>query len=113
VWFTLLPDGNVRPAYQERDGVDAVQSPTDGGGLKQERGYGMRQVYTTGQAAKLLCVAPRTVCKWFDAGHLRGYRIPGSQDRRIPQESLVAFITEHGLALPAELTEGQTEEVQD
>lgn len=30
--------------------------------------------------------------------------IPGSQDRRIPRESLVHFITEHGLALPAELT---------
>lgn len=69
----------------------------------------MRQVYTTGQAAKLLCVAPRTVCKWFDSGRLRGYRVPGSQDRRIPRESLVHFITEHGLALPAELTEGQEE----
>lgn len=72
----------------------------------------MRQVYTTGQAAKVLCVAPRTVCKWFDQGRLRGYRIPGSKDRLIPRESLIHFITEHGLAVPAELTEGPEEEVK-
>jgi excisionase family DNA binding protein len=63
-----------------------------------------QQAYTTGQAARLLCVAPRTVCKWFDQGRLRGYRVPGSQDRRIPREQLIAFIAEHSLAVPAELT---------
>jgi excisionase family DNA binding protein len=64
----------------------------------------MRQVYTTGQAAKLLCVADRTVRMWFDQGRLRGFRLPPKQDRRIPREALINFITEHGLALPAELT---------
>ena len=42
------------------------------------------KVFTTGQVAKICKVAPRTVSKWFDSGRLKGYRIPGSQDRRNP-----------------------------
>jgi excisionase family DNA binding protein len=71
----------------------------------------MKDVYTTGEAARLLCVAPRTVCKWFDSGRLKGFRVPGSQDRCIPREQLVRFITDHGLALPAELTDEVDEDV--
>jgi excisionase family DNA binding protein len=59
----------------------------------------MRKVFTTGQVAKICKVAPRTVSKWFDSGRLRGYRIPGSQDRRIPREHLVRFLKEHGMPL--------------
>jgi len=57
------------------------------------------KVFTTGQVAKLCKVAPRTVSKWFDAGRLKGYRIPGSQDRRIPREYLIKFLKEHGMPL--------------
>ena len=59
----------------------------------------MRTIFTTGQVAKICKVAPRTVSKWFDSGRLRGYRIPGSQDRRIPREHLVRFLKEHGMPL--------------
>jgi two-component system response regulator RpaA len=59
----------------------------------------MKKVFTTGQVAKICKVAPRTVSKWFDSGRLRGYRIPGSQDRRIPREHLIKFLTEHGMPL--------------
>ena len=59
----------------------------------------MKKVFTTGQVAKICKVAPRTVSKWFDSGRLRGYRIPGSQDRRIPREHLVRFLKEHGMPL--------------
>jgi len=58
-----------------------------------------RTVLTTGDVAKICNVAPRTVSKWFDAGHLRGYRIPGSKDRRIPLEHLVRFMRAHGIPL--------------
>lgn len=58
-----------------------------------------KTVYTTGEVARICCVAPRTVSKWFDAGHLRGYRIPGSKDRRIPVEHLVRFMRLHGIPL--------------
>jgi len=57
------------------------------------------KVFTTGQVAKICKVAPRTVSKWFDSGRLKGYRIPGSQDRRIPREYLVKFLKEHGMPL--------------
>ena len=53
--------------------------------------------YTTGQVAKICGVAPRTVSKWFDSGKLRGWRIPGSQDRRVPREELFKFLRTHGL----------------
>lgn len=56
------------------------------------------RVFTTGQVAKLLKVAPHTVSKWFDSGRLKGYRIPGSQDRRIPREYLVKFCNDHGFS---------------
>jgi excisionase family DNA binding protein len=59
----------------------------------------MRKVFTTGQVAKICKVAPRTVSKWFDSGRLRGYRIPGSQDRRIPRDNLIRFLKEHGMPL--------------
>jgi len=59
----------------------------------------MKKVFTTGQVAKICKVAPRTVSKWFDSGRLRGYRIPGSQDRRIPREQLIRFLKEHSMPL--------------
>lgn len=54
-------------------------------------------VFTTGQVSKFCRVAPRTVSDWFDAGELDGYRIPGSKDRRIRRQSLVAFMKRHNM----------------
>lgn len=59
----------------------------------------MKTIFTTGQVGKICKVAPRTVAKWFDSGRLRGYRIPGSQDRRIPREHLIRFLKEHGMPM--------------
>lgn len=59
----------------------------------------MKDVLTTGDVARLCGVAPRTVSKWFDTGKLRGFKIPGSRDRRIPRESLVRFMRAHGIPL--------------
>lgn len=58
-----------------------------------------KKVLTTGEVARICSVAPRTVSKWFDSGQLRGYRIPGSKDRRIPLDHLVRFMKAHGLPL--------------
>lgn len=55
------------------------------------------QIFTMGQVAKLCDVAPRTAGKWFDSGRLKGYRIPGSQDRRTTREHLMQFLKEHGM----------------
>ena len=56
-----------------------------------------KDVLTTGQVAQICNVAPRTVTKWFDNGQLRGYRIPGSKDRRIPLSELIRFMKEHDI----------------
>lgn len=58
-----------------------------------------KEVLTTGQVAKICRVAPRTVSKWFDTGQLRGYRIPGSKDRRIPLAQLIRFMRAYGIPL--------------
>lgn len=58
-----------------------------------------KEVLTTGEVAKICNVAPRTVSKWFDAGQLKGYRIPGSKDRRIPVSQLIRFMKAHGMPL--------------
>jgi excisionase family DNA binding protein len=58
-----------------------------------------KEVLTTGEVAKICNVAPRTVSKWFDSGTLKGYRIPGSRDRRIPTGELVKFMKAHGIPL--------------
>ena len=68
-----------------------------------------RQVFTTGQVAKICHVVPRTVSKWFDSGRLKGYRIPGSQDRRIPRGILLAFLEEHGMPFGELETDKETE----
>jgi excisionase family DNA binding protein len=56
-------------------------------------------VYTTGEVAQLCNAATRTVGKWIDTGLLVGYRIPGSKDRRVPRENLIAFMRQHGMPL--------------
>jgi excisionase family DNA binding protein len=63
--------------------------------------YANKEVLTTGEVASICHVAPRTVSKWFDTGKLRGYRIPGSRDRRIPRQQLEAFMRAHGIPLDA------------
>lgn len=54
-----------------------------------------RDIFTTGQVAQICKVAPRTVTKWFDTGQLKGYRIPGGRDRRIPAAELIRFMKTH------------------
>ncbi len=56
-----------------------------------------KNVLTTGDVAKICNVAPRTVSKWFDSGQLKGYRIPGSKDRRIPINELMRFMKTHNI----------------
>ena len=60
-----------------------------------------KNVLTTGDVAKICNVAPRTVSKWFDSGQLKGYRIPGSKDRRIPVSELIRFMKAHNMPATA------------
>ncbi|MBN1787329.1 MAG: helix-turn-helix domain-containing protein [Sedimentisphaerales bacterium] len=56
-----------------------------------------KDILTTGQVAQICKVAPRTVTKWFDTGQLKGYRIPGGRDRRIPASELIRFMKSHNM----------------
>jgi len=58
-----------------------------------------KDVLTTGEVAKVCNVASRTVSKWFDSGQLKGYRIPGSKDRRIPVANLLTFMRKHHIPM--------------
>lgn len=64
----------------------------------------MKEVLTTGEVAKICNVTIRTVIKWFEAGKLKGYKIPASKDRRIPRAELIRFMKEHGM--PTDQVEG-------
>ncbi len=57
------------------------------------------KVFTTGQVAKICNVAPKTVTKWFDNGHIKGYRRPGSKDRRIPVKELIKFMKSYEIPI--------------
>jgi two-component system response regulator RpaA len=52
----------------------------------------MSKVYRTGEIAKMFRVSAHTVAKWVDTGLLKGYRLPGSQDRRIKADDLREFL---------------------
>jgi len=58
-----------------------------------------KDVFTTGEVAKICRVAPRTASKWCDAGRIGAFRIPGSKDRRIPREALLHFMESSGFPL--------------
>ena len=71
----------------------------------------MEEVFTTTQVARICRCATRTVVRWFDSGKLKGYRLPGSQDRRIPKQNLIDFMKANGMPYELLLDE-QTAEPQ-
>lgn len=60
---------------------------------------------TTGQIAKLIGCAPRTVVKWIDNGLLAGFRLPNGNgqpgERRVTRAAFDAFCREHELVVVA------------
>lgn len=57
----------------------------------------MQRVFTVPEVAKICQVAPCTIHKWFDSGRIKGYRILGTHDVRIPREHLVDFLQKYGM----------------
>ena len=64
----------------------------------------MRGFYTTHEAAHLLGVSLPTVVNWITARRLKAHRTPGGH-RRISREDLAAFMLQHGVPLPEELSD--------
>ena len=55
----------------------------------------MEVVLTTRDVAKICGVTSKTVCRWYDKCLLKGYRIPGQWQRRIPLTELLRFLKEY------------------
>ena len=60
-----------------------------------------KSVFTTGEAAKICKVSQQTIIRCFDSGALKGFLVPGSRFRRIPRESLLAFMKENNIPTDA------------
>ncbi len=61
----------------------------------------MKEVYSTGEAAKICKVSQQTIIRCFDSGKLQGFYVPGSRFRRIPRESLARFMKENSIPVSA------------
>lgn len=61
------------------------------------KGWFMKTVFTTGEAAEICKVSQQTIIRCFDSGRLKGFRVPGSRFRRIPRDALVVFMKENGI----------------
>ncbi|MEM1211843.1 MAG: response regulator [Planctomycetota bacterium] len=68
----------------------ASHDTTPSSGLSDE--LRNKQVFTTGEAAEVCKVSQQTIIRCFDAGRLKGFRVPGSRFRRIPREDLIRFM---------------------
>jgi len=60
---------------------------------------GAKQVFTTGEAAEVCQVSQQTIIRCFDAGRLKGFRVPGSRFRRIPRDELIKFMKDNDIPL--------------
>ena len=65
----------------------------------------MKSFYTTGEVADVCKLSQQTIIRCFDDGRLKGFRVPGSRFRRVPRESLEAFMIECGIPV-SELESG-------
>ena len=97
-----IPLGEMPPAPQ--DSGNSINRVYSGRVLTYQPGSSRGAVFTTGQVARILRVAPRTVSKWFEAGEFnfastKGYRLPMCGDRRIPREALILFMRKRGFPL--------------
>ena len=59
----------------------------------------MKDLFTTGEAAEICKVSQQTIIRCFDAGRVKGFRIPGSKFRRIPRQNLIRFMRENNIPL--------------
>lgn len=60
--------------------------------------------------ARVLQVTPATVASWIDQGHLKGHKTPTGR-RRVASADLAAFLTDHGMPVPAELVSAREKDV--
>lgn len=65
----------------------------------------MKEVLSTGQAAKLCYVSQQTIIRCCDNGSLKSFKVPGSKFRRIRTVDLCAYMEANGI--PTDLIDAQ------
>lgn len=65
--------------------------------MSRGRYHNKAEYVTTGEAGRILSVAPRTISNWVDQGRLPGWRV--NKDRRVFFSDLVKFAEENGMPL--------------
>jgi excisionase family DNA binding protein len=73
----------------------------------------MKKIYTTGEVAKILGLNINTIIKWFDDGKIKGFKLPGSNERRIPAKSLMEFMRVNEIPMDFLEKEGYVPENED
>ena len=65
-----------------------------------------KQVFTTGEAAKICNVSQQTIIRCFDSGRLNGFKVPGSRFRRIPRAELFRFMRSNNIEMDSIMSTG-------
>ncbi|MHC5001718.1 MAG: helix-turn-helix domain-containing protein [Planctomycetota bacterium] len=65
--------------------------------------WSRKEVFSTGEAARICNISQQTIIRCFDSGFLQGFRVPGSRFRRIPRDELIRFMKAHDI--PVDLLE--------
>jgi len=63
------------------------------------------KLVTTGEAARLCSVDPRTIARWTDAGLIKAHRTAGGR-RRLDRSELLAFMRAQGMPVPGRIHGG-------
>jgi excisionase family DNA binding protein len=70
-----------------------------------------KEVYTTGEVAKICGVTLRTVVNWIQRGDLCSYKLPGKRgDNRVTHENLLIFFEENAFPLPEGFDDAKQEQ---
>ncbi len=60
----------------------------------------VRKLFSTGQAAELIGVDQKTIANYVDRGYIKGIKLPGLGERRIPRQELRKFLVEYDHVWP-------------
>ncbi len=83
----------------DKDRLDARAAVTEALAGAARSGWRMKTIFTTGEVAEICKISQQTVIRCFDKGRLKGFRVPASKFRRIPRESLIAFMKANNIPL--------------
>lgn len=100
--FTISP-GEAREAIAEfAPYLKKSLKIFDAWSERRERVQSLKRkaVFTLREIANLLGEPWINVSRWFDSSRLRGYRIPGTQDRRVPKAALIEFLKSESMQIP-------------